>query len=95
MIYAAIFSASIERTVITILVSLVTLTPEYPETREVPLRSWIIYSNEGYFLVKAKEEDVWTRQQAYIKERMDKGQRMDQIVFTYQPVIQTMLGAIK
>ena len=80
---------------ITILVSLVTLTPEYPETREVPLRSWIIYSNEGYFLVKAKEEDVWTRQQAYIKERMDKGQRMDQIVFTYQPVIQTMLGAIK
>jgi len=67
--------------------------PEYP-IREEPTRHWIIYTNAGYFLVKAQESAVWERQRAYIQQRISAGDRLDQIVFNYQPVTVGVLNAI-
>ena len=70
------------------------LRPEFPE-REEPARHWIIYTNGGYFLVKTTEAAVWKRQQEYIKLHREKGARLDQIVFNYQPVTVSIISAIK
>lgn len=67
--------------------------PEFP-TREEPSRHWIIYTNAGYFLVRAKESAVWERQQAYIQQKLTAGDRLDQVVFNYQPVTVGILNAI-
>ena len=70
------------------------LRPEFPE-REEPIRHWIIYTNAGYFLVRATEPGVWEKQREYIAKHREKGARLDQIVFNYQPVQLTVLSAIK
>jgi hypothetical protein len=70
------------------------LHPEFPE-RSVPTRHWIIYTNSGYFLVRCTEDAVWEQQRKYIDDRTAEGARLDQIIFNYQPVTLTMIGAIK
>ncbi len=70
------------------------LRPEFPEQEE-PTRHWIIYTNAGYFLVRATETAIWKKQQEYIVKHREKGARLDQLVFNYQPVQLTVLSAIK
>ena len=70
------------------------LRPEFPE-REAPIQHWIIYTNSGYFLVRSTEDAVWKQQRKYIDNRAAEGARLDQIIFNYQPVTITMIGAIK
>jgi len=67
--------------------------PEYPE-REEPTRHWIIYTNAGYFLVRATETKIWERQRKYIEAKTTEGIRLDQIIFNFQPVTVSLIDAI-
>jgi len=70
------------------------LHPEFPE-REEPIQHWIVYTNSGYFIVKATETRVWEQQRKYIDTRTAEGARLDQIIFNYQPVRVGMIGEIR
>jgi len=69
------------------------LQPEFPG-REEPTQHWIIYTNAGYFLVRATETKVWEQQRKYIEAKTAEGARLDQIVFNYQPVTVSLISAV-
>jgi hypothetical protein len=70
------------------------LHPEFPE-REEPVRHWIVYTNTGYYIVRATETKVWEQQRKYIDSRAAEGARLDQLIFNYQPVSVTLVEAIR
>ncbi len=68
---------------------------EYDSRFEQPKRHWLIYTNAGHYLVYATEDEVWTRQMAYIKQKMSEGAKLSQVRFVYLPVSVTLLGGVK
>ena len=66
------------------------------DSRAQPKRHWLIYTSGGHhYLVHATEDEVWTRQMAYIKERRAQGLMLSQISFVYLPVSVTLLTGVK
>lgn len=60
-----------------------------------PKRHWLIYTNGGHYLVHATEDEVWTRQMAYIKQKMSEGAQLSQVRFVYLAVSVTLLAGVK